>query len=97
LCKEVQELALSFLCALDDHRIVSPPTITSRNLSGTVLGALVAAIPEVVGGSADLTPSNKTHWKGAVDFQKETPIGRYMRFGVREHAMSAICNVSPGA
>ena len=57
-----------------------------------VLGALVGAIPEMIGGSADLTPSNKTHWKGAVDFQKETPIGRYLRFGVREHAMSAVCN-----
>lgn len=62
------------------------------NLSGVVINALAPIMPELVGGSADLTPSNKTHFKGAVDFQKETPAGRYIRFGVREHAMAAICN-----
>jgi transketolase len=64
----------------------------TRNLSGTVLNALAPVIPELVGGSADLTPSNKTALKCTGDFQKATPGGRYIRFGVREHAMAAICN-----
>ena len=64
----------------------------TRNLSGAVLNVLAAGLPEVIGGSADLTPSNKTQFKGAVDFQAATPGGRYIRFGVREHAMAAICN-----
>ena len=57
-----------------------------------MLNVLAATIPELIGGSADLTPSNKTQFKGAVDFQKATPLGRYIRFGVREHGMAAICN-----
>ena len=64
----------------------------TRNLSGAVLNVLASALPELIGGSADLTPSNKTQFKGAVDYQKATPGGRYIRFGVREHAMAAICN-----
>ena len=52
-------------------------------MSGAVLNVLASTIPEIIGGSADLTPSNKTQFKGAVDFQKASPIGRYIRFGVR--------------
>jgi transketolase len=63
-----------------------------RNLSGAVLNALANVLPELLGGSADLTPSNKTDLKGVVDFQKHSRNGRYIRFGVREHAMAAICN-----
>jgi len=57
-----------------------------------VLNKLAEIFPELMGGSADLTPSNLTKAKGALDFQSSTPEGRYIRFGVREHAMSAICN-----
>eukprot|EP01047_Picozoa_sp_COSAG01_P058762 COSAG01_NODE_6964_length_3414_cov_11.188235_5_plen_138_part_00 len=49
-------------------------------------------LPELIGGSADLTPSNLTLPTGCGDFQKATPGGRYIRFGVREHGMAAICN-----
>jgi transketolase len=49
-------------------------------------------MPLVVGGSADLTPSNNTRFKDAKDFQKDVPDGRYIRYGVREHAMGAILN-----
>ena len=49
-------------------------------------------LPELVGGSADLTESNCCAIKGATDFQKSSPEGRMIRFGVREHAMAAICN-----
>jgi transketolase len=56
------------------------------------LNALAPQLSELVGGSADLTPSNLTDFKGAKDFQKATPDGRYFRFGVREHGMAAIGN-----
>jgi transketolase len=69
----------------------------TRNLSGNVLNAIKTAMPELMGGSADLTPSNMTELKGIPDFQhsrtgKGSYAGRYIRFGVREHAMAAICN-----
>ncbi len=63
----------------------------TRNHSGRCLNALAAAVP-LIGGSADLAPSNKTLMKGSPDFQKETREGRNLRFGVREHAMGAVCN-----
>ena len=49
-------------------------------------------LPLMMGGSADLTPSNNTRFPDVEDFQKNTPEGRYIRFGVREHAMGAILN-----
>mmetsp|Transcript_5285 Transcript_5285/g.8300 ORF Transcript_5285/g.8300 Transcript_5285/m.8300 type:complete len:687 (+) Transcript_5285:50-2110(+) len=64
----------------------------TRNLSGKVLNAIAQAVPELCGGSADLTPSNKTALKGIKDFQKGSEAGRYIRFGVREHGMAAIGN-----
>lgn len=70
--------------------------VATRKLSETVLCALSQVLPEIMGGSADLTPSNLTKWKGSVDFQKPGPLGsyagRYIRYGVREHAMFAIGN-----
>lgn len=64
----------------------------TRNRSEEVLNALAPAFPELMGGSADLTPSNLTFLKCTGDFQSATPAGRYVRFGVREHGMAAICN-----
>jgi len=64
----------------------------TRNTSGQCLNALAKIMPELMGGSADLTPSNKTALKGETDFQADNPIGRYLRFGIREHAMVAIGN-----
>lgn len=64
----------------------------TRNLSGKILNCIAPIVPELVGGSADLTPSNKTGLKCAKDFQKDNRSGRYLRFGVREHGMVAICN-----
>ncbi|KAH8911046.1 transketolase [Coniochaeta sp. PMI_546] len=73
------------------------PAVASRKLSETVLGKLINILPELIGGSADLTGSNLTIWKGAVDFQPPSTglgdySGRYIRYGVREHAMGAIMN-----
>jgi transketolase len=64
----------------------------TRSSSGKVLNILAAKLPELVGGSADLTPSNNTRFEEAGDFQKDNPPGRYFRFGVREHAMAASLN-----
>ncbi|PWB77972.1 MAG: transketolase [Anaerolineales bacterium] len=66
--------------------------MATRASSGKVLNALSVKLPELVGGSADLTPSNNTKFDEAGDFQKDNPSGRYMRFGVREHAMGAALN-----
>lgn len=66
--------------------------LATRSSSGKVLNALAAKLPELVGGSADLTPSNNTKFEEAGDFQKDNPDGRYFRFGVREHAMGAALN-----
>lgn len=66
--------------------------MATRASSGKVLDALSVKLPELVGGSADLTPSNNTKFNEAGDFQKDNPAGRYFRFGVREHGMGAALN-----
>ena len=66
--------------------------MASRAASGKVINGLAAALPELMGGSADLAPSNKTWINGEEAFSPETPAGRNMHFGVREHAMGAIVN-----
>lgn len=66
--------------------------MATRVSSGKVLNALAARIPELIGGSADLTPSNKTWIEGSPSFQAHSPQGRNFHFGVREHAMGAIVN-----
>jgi transketolase len=75
----------------------SDAALATRKLSENVLNSIAESLPELVGGSADLTHSNLTRWKTAVDFQKDGSSngnfsGRYFRFGVREHGMAAICN-----
>lgn len=67
-------------------------SVATRKASGMTLDALMPHLPLVIGGSADLTPSNNTRFKGVTDFQKANPTGRYMRYGVREHGMAAIMN-----
>lgn len=73
------------------------PAVASRKLSETVLSKIESVVPELFGGSADLTGSNLTRWKSAVDFQPPATglgeySGRYVRYGVREHGMGAIMN-----
>jgi len=67
-------------------------SVATRKASGKVLDAIMPSLPLVMGGSADLTPSNNTKFSGAEDFQKDKRDGRYIRYGVREHAMGAIMN-----
>ena len=66
--------------------------VATRNASGKVLNALADRLPELMGGSADLAPSNKTFINSSESFQADTPQGRNIHFGVREHAMGAIVN-----
>ncbi|KAK2070035.1 hypothetical protein P8C59_004569 [Phyllachora maydis] len=73
------------------------PAVASRKLSETVLSKIFDVVPELVGGSADLTGSNLTRTKAAVDLQPPSTglgdySGRYIRYGVREHGMGAIMN-----
>lgn len=74
---------------------VFPPDekgLATRASSGKVLNSLAGRIPELMGGSADLAPSNKTWIEGSPSFQRETPEGRNFHFGVREHCMGAVVN-----
>ena len=64
----------------------------TRSSSGAVLNALVGRLPNLVGGSADLAPSNNTYLGGYGDMSCEKPGARNIHFGVREHAMAAIVN-----
>ena len=66
--------------------------VASRAASGTVLNAIAPALPELVGGSADLTGSNLTDVKGGTIFSAEDRTGRNFRYGIREHGMGAIMN-----
>ncbi|MDB9517765.1 transketolase [Roseofilum reptotaenium CS-1145] len=66
--------------------------MATRKHSYTVLNALAPVLPELIGGSADLAPSNLTLMKVSGDFQKGKYENRNLRFGVREHGMGAICN-----
>ena len=74
-------------------RSSSPRTaVATRAASGKAINALAPRCPTLIGGSADLAPSNNTWFKELADQQAATPAGRNIRFGVREHAMAAIAN-----
>ncbi|KAI9780692.1 MAG: Transketolase [Candelina submexicana] len=102
--KEAADLKRRLSGALPEGWQKSLPTykpgdaaVASRKLSESVLEAIHEAVPDLVGGSADLTGSNNTRWKNAVDFQPPNLGigdygGRYIRYGVREHAMAGIMN-----
>ena len=66
--------------------------MATRESSGIIINRLAELIPNFVGGSADLAPSNKTYMAGKGDFSAEDRSGRNLHFGVREHAMAAIAN-----
>jgi transketolase len=64
----------------------------TRAASGKAINALAGGFPSLMGGSADLEPSNNTWIDGGGEFQASSPTGRNVRFGVREHAMGAFVN-----
>jgi transketolase len=71
-----------------------PKGLATRDSSGKVLNVLAQNVPWLMGGSADLAPSTKTRltFAGAGDFEADSPVGRNLHFGIREHAMSAVLN-----
>jgi len=77
------------LLAETDAKAEGPAT---RKASRAALGGFAELLPELIGGSADLTGSNLTHWEGARDISAKDADGGYVYFGVREFGMSAIVN-----
>ncbi len=67
-------------------------SVATRDAGGTVMNAIAQALPELIGGSADLDPSTKTYLKDCGDFQPGNYAGRNIHYGVREHGMAAATN-----
>ncbi len=76
----------------EDYWAYEDKSVATRNLSGVMINRLKDRLPQLIGGSADLAPSNKTHMKDAGDFRRSDYAGRNLHFGVRELAMGAISN-----
>ncbi len=79
----------------DDDLLEFEPSekgIATRSASGKVINALATLLPEMIGGSADLTGSNKTWIDTSDNFQVDAPEGRNFYFGIREHSMGALVN-----
>ena len=68
------------------------PSVATRASSGFAIDSMFEVCPELLGGSADLTGSNNTYVKGTPDFTPENRLGRYVRYGIREHGMAAAMN-----
>ena len=77
---------------LKEKLVADPPTIATRKASELALDVLVAEVPELVLGSADLTPSNNTRTKGLKEVTPEDFSGRYIHYGIREMGMAAAMN-----
>lgn len=69
----------------------NPETIATRKASQNTLNVIGPILPALIGGSADLAPSNLTYWSGSVPINKQ-PAGNYIHYGVREFGMTAIAN-----
>ena len=89
---EIPESAFAGLDAHIEKMLADAPNNGTRNHSGAALGPLTAAIPEMIGGSADLTGSNNTYVTGMVPFDTPDYSGRYVHYGVREFGMAAAMN-----
>jgi transketolase len=77
---------------LEQWRATPPDADATRSSSGKVLEAFAMAHPDLIGGSADLTPSNNTRVKAYTDIAPHKYGGKYIRYGVREHGMAAVMN-----
>ncbi len=75
-----------------DNLIANPAKVATRKASEMALEALTASVPELVGGSADLTGSNNTKTKATTPFSRNDYAGRYLYYGIREFGMSAAMN-----
>ncbi|MGD9580876.1 MAG: transketolase [Vampirovibrionia bacterium] len=95
LYKEIEELINDTLTvnwgkALPDFS--ETKAISTRQASGVTLNNMAPHVQSLIGGSADLSPSNNTYLKGITDFSSDSYEGRNFHFGVREHSMAAMCN-----
>ncbi len=89
------EVKTEIIAALSDHAAklaADKPAMATRAASGAAIAAFHDLAPSVMGGSADLTGSNNTIVKGEPIFSADNPSGRYIHYGVREHAMAAAMN-----
>ena len=94
-CVEFNKALLNDLSAIGadpDLWENAPKAEATRNSSGIILNKIASKVPSLVGGAADLAPSTKTYLKGLGDYSATERDGRNIHFGIREHAMSAICN-----
>ncbi|MEJ0013695.1 MAG: transketolase [Bauldia sp.] len=89
--KRPPELAKA-IAALKDKLAAEKPTVATRKASELALEVITPAMPELILGSADLTPSNNTKTKNLDDIQPSRYGGRYIHYGIREHGMSAAMN-----
>jgi len=92
LSGEMPQAAKDALAAHLAKMAAEKPAVATRASSGHTLDAIFAHWPELVGGSADLTGSNNTLVKGTEVFLPESPAGRYLHWGVREHGMASAMN-----
>jgi len=83
-----QEQADAFLLSVNEKK----QSVATRKASQFCLDQFANLLPEMMGGSADLTESNCTNWQGMKLFTSDTPEGRYLHYGVREFGMSVIMN-----
>jgi transketolase len=89
------ELPAAFRQAVDDFKqklVTDKPKVATRKSSQMALEVINAALPETIGGSADLTGSNLTNTAETLPFTADDRTGRYMRYGIREHEMAAAMN-----
>ena len=80
------------IAALKEKLANDKPTLATRKASELALEAVTVAVPELILGSADLTPSNNTKTKNLVDITPGNYAGRYIHYGIREHGMAAAMN-----
>ncbi len=92
MSEEMPEAAVKALADLKQKIAEEKPKDATRKSSGKALAAVVPLFPEMIGGSADLSPSNNTQVKGFGAIAPSSYMGRYIHYGVREHGMAAIMN-----
>ncbi len=92
LSGQIQDSAFAGLDGLIARLVQNKPAQATRTSSGHALDALFPALPQMIGGSADLTGSNNTFVKGTEIFDAPDYAGRYVNYGVREHGMAAAMN-----
>ena len=93
MCGELPASALEAVVrAVKQTLAATPKDIATRSASEFALESLIPAVPEMIGGSADLTGSNNTKPRGTAVFSAANPSGRFIHYGVREHGMAAAMN-----